>query len=82
MPKFFIKTENLKENEEIWITGSDVNHIKNALKKKSLMIRLNICNSDTQVKITKCIISKLLEENRIICKIISSETIKYVRVQN
>ena len=25
MPKFFIKTENLKENEEIWITGSDVN---------------------------------------------------------
>lgn len=39
MPKFFIKTENLKENEEIWITGSDVNHIKNVLRKKS-MIRL------------------------------------------
>ena len=34
MPKFFIKTENLKENEEIWITGSDVNHIKNVLRKK------------------------------------------------
>ena len=32
MPKFFIKTENLKENKEIWITGSDVNHIKNVLR--------------------------------------------------
>ena len=47
MPKFFIKTENLKENEEIWITGSDVNHIKNVLRKK-IDDKINICNSDTQ----------------------------------
>ena len=68
MPKFFIKTENLKENEEIWITGSDVNHIKNVLRKK-VDDKINICNSDTQ-KNYECIIQNI-EENKIICKIIS-----------
>ena len=68
MPKFFIKTENLKENEEIWITGSDVNHIKNVLRKK-IDDKINICNSDTQ-KNYECAI-KNIEENKIICKIIS-----------
>ena len=43
MPKFFIKSENLKENEEIWITGNDVNHIKNVLRKKPDDL-LNVCN--------------------------------------
>ena len=56
MPKFFIKSENLKENEEIWITGKDVNHIKNVLRKKQDDL-LNVCNSDTsqnyEVKILK-----------------------------
>ena len=61
MPKFFIKTENLKENEEIWITGSDVNHIKNVLRKK-VDDKINICNSDTQ-KNYECII-KNIEENK------------------
>lgn len=68
MPKFFIKTENLKENEEIWITGSDVNHIKNVLRKK-IDDKINICNSDTQ-KNYECAI-KNIEENKIICKIIN-----------
>lgn len=68
MPKFFIKTENLKENEEIWITGSDVNHIKNVLRKK-IDDKINICNSDTQANY-ECII-KNIEENKIICKIIN-----------
>ena len=68
MPKFFIKTENLKENEEIWITGSDVNHIKNVLRKK-IEDKINICNSDTQ-KNYECAI-KNIEENKIICKIIN-----------
>ena len=65
MPKFFIKTENLKENEEIWITGSDVNHIKNVLRKK-IDDKINICNSDTQ-KNYECVI-KNIEENKIVCK--------------
>ena len=67
MPKFFIKTENIKENEEIWITGSDVNHIKNVLRKK-IDDKINICNSDTQ-KNYECVI-KNIEENKIVCKIL------------
>lgn len=67
MPKFFIETENLKENEEIWITGSDVNHIKNVLRKK-IDDKINICNSDTQ-KNYECVI-KNIEENKIVCKIL------------
>ena len=67
MPKFFIKTENLKENKEIWITGSDVNHIKNVLRKK-VDDKINICNSDTQ-KNYECVI-KNIEENKIVCKIL------------
>lgn len=67
MPKFFIKTENLKENEEIWITGSNVNHIKNVLRKK-IDDKINICNSDTQ-KNYECVI-KNIEENKIVCKIL------------
>lgn len=70
MPKFFIKSENLKENEEIWITGNDVNHLKNVLRKKPDDL-LNVCNSDTsqnyEVKILK------LFDDRIICKIISNK---------
>ena len=67
MPKFFIETENLKENEEIWLTGSDVNHIKNVLRKK-IDDKINICNSDTQ-KNYECVI-KNIEENKIVCKIL------------
>ena len=67
MPKFFIETENLKENEEIWITGRDVNHIKNVLRKK-IDDKINICNSDTQ-KNYECVI-KNIEENKIVCKIL------------
>ena len=67
MPKFFIKTENLKENEEIWITGDDVNHLKNVLRKK-INDKINVCNSDTQ-KNYECVI-KNIEENKIVCKIL------------
>lgn len=34
MPRFFIKTEQIKEHE-ITIIGEDVNHIKNVLRKKN-----------------------------------------------
>lgn len=68
MPKFFIKTENIKENEEIWVTGSDVNHIRNVLRKK-VDDKIHICNSDTS-KNYECII-KNIEENKIVCKIVN-----------
>ena len=68
MPKFFVKTENLKENEEIWITGDNVNHIKNVLRKK-VDDKLNICNSDKS-RNYECII-KSIEENKIVCKILN-----------
>ena len=70
MPKFFIKSENLKENNEIWITGNDVNHIKNVLRKKVDDL-LNICNSDTS-KNYEAKILKLLDD-KIICQIISDK---------
>ncbi len=68
MPKFFVKTENLKENEEIWITGDNVNHIKNVLRKK-VDDKLNICNSDTSTNY-ECVI-RSIEENKIVCKILN-----------
>lgn len=67
MPKFFVETENIKENEEIWITGQDVNHIKNVLRKK-VDEKLKICNSDTSTNY-ECIITKI-DKDKIICKII------------
>ena len=70
MPKFFIKSENLKENNEIWITGNDINHIKNVLRKKVDDL-LNICNSDTS-KNYEAKILKLLDD-KIICQIISDK---------
>lgn len=47
MRKFFVKTENIHENEnKIEILGSDVNHIKNVLRLK-LGDKIQICNQDT-----------------------------------
>lgn len=70
MPKFFIKSENLKENNEIWITSDDVNHIKNVLRKKVNDL-LNLCNSDTS-KNYEAKISKILDD-KIICQIVSDK---------
>ncbi len=70
MPKFFINTENIKNNEEIWVIGNDVNHLKNVLRKK-VNDKIIICNSDTRENY-ECII-KDIEENKIICKILSKE---------
>ena len=70
MPKFFINTENIKKNEEIWVIGNDVNHLKNVLRKK-VNDKIIICNSDTRENY-ECII-KDIEENKIICKILSKE---------
>ena len=43
MPKFFVKNEQIKENE-ITINGEDVNHIKKVLRAK-IGDELQICNS-------------------------------------
>ncbi len=72
MPKFFVKKEQIKD-EEINIIGEDVNHIKNVLRKK-VGEQLTICNKDNAIdylcKITKikdkdiqCQILKKLETN-------------------
>lgn len=45
MPRFFVKTEQINENE-ITIIGEDVNHIKNVLRKK-IGDKLEVCNQET-----------------------------------
>ena len=68
MPKFFVNTNQIKENEII-IIGQDVNHIKNVLRKE-IGNKLEICNKDDSknylVEIMK------LEKEQIICNIIKS----------
>ena len=61
MPKFFIKTDNIKENEEIHIIGNDVNHLKNVLRKK-VDDKITVCNSDTSINY-ECIIIENEEES-------------------
>lgn len=59
MPRFFIKTEQIKDHEII-IIGEDVNHIKNVLRKK-VGDKLEICNQETG-NIFECEISEIKEE--------------------
>lgn len=63
MPKFFVTTDNI-ENNKITITGKDVNHIKNVLRKK-VGDKIIVCkNKDYLCKIVS------LNNNIIECKII------------
>lgn len=55
MAKFFVNPENKVDNQ-IYITGSDVNHIKNVLR---LSIGKEILISDRQGQDYKCIISEI-----------------------
>lgn len=73
MPRFFVKTEQIRENEII-IIGEDVKHIKNVLRKQIGDI-LEICNQETE-KTYKCEITELREQeiiNNIIEEITSTE---------
>ena len=70
MPRFFVKTEQIRENEII-IIGEDVKHIKNVLRKQIGDI-LEICNQETG-KTYKCEISELREQE-IINNIIEETT--------
>lgn len=65
MPKFFVKQEQVKE-EQIEIIGQDVKHIKNVLRKV-IEDELIICNSENGNNYL-CQISEL-NEGKIICKI-------------
>lgn len=65
MPKFFVKEEQIN-NEEIKIQGTDVNHIKNVLREK-VGSELIICNEKTGQDYL-CEIKEIKEEN-IICNI-------------
>ena len=59
MPRFFVKTEQIKETE-ISIIGEDVKHIKNVLRKK-IGDNLEICNQET-AKTYICEIKEIKEE--------------------
>lgn len=65
MPKFFVNTKQINE-EEILILNEDVNHIKNVLRANVNDI-INVCNSDDS-KNYKCRICSL-QNDKIVCKI-------------
>ena len=73
MPRFFVKTEQIRDRKII-IIGEDVKHIKNVLRKQTGDI-LEICNQETG-KTYKCEIAELKEQeilNNIIEEIKSIE---------
>ncbi len=59
MPKFFIKSNQIKDNKVI-IKGEDVNHIKNVLRL-DVDDDIQVCNLDTSINYT-CGISKINNE--------------------
>lgn len=65
MPKFFVKDEQIKENEII-IQGQDINHIKKVLRAK-IGDELQICNIKTKENFL-CDIEKI-DNSEIICNI-------------
>jgi len=66
MPKFFVNQENI-EAEQITITGENVNHIKNVLRKK-INDTLEICNTQNGNNFL-CEIEQI-EQEKILCKIL------------
>lgn len=66
MPRFFVKTNQIKE-KSIEIVDSDVNHIKNVLRKK-IRDKIEVCNEETENAYI-CQITNI-EENKIITEII------------
>lgn len=73
MPRFFVKTEQIRENE-ITIIGEDVKHIKNVLRKQ-IGDNIEICNQETGITY-KCEITEIKEQeikNNIIEELLSVE---------
>ena len=73
MPKFFITNQSIKK-DKIEITGKDVNHIKNVLRKKTGEI-INLCNTDTSENYL-CEITQI-EGEKIQLKLIEKTEEKY-----
>jgi 16S rRNA (uracil1498-N3)-methyltransferase len=69
MPKFFIKDEQI-QNNNIIIVGEDVKHITNVLRMKENE-EITICNIDTSQNY-KCII-KVFTKDNIQCEILNKE---------
>lgn len=68
MPKFFINNSQIYNNNII-LTGEDVNHIKNVLRMKEKE-EIPLCNIDTSENYI-CELEEFTEENNIKCKILS-----------
>lgn len=77
MPRFFVKTEQIKDNE-ITIIGEDFKHIKNVLRKQ-LGENIEICNQETG-KLYKCEISEI-KDGKIINKIIEEQSSEEERIK-
>ena len=77
MPRFFVKSEQIK-NKEISIISEDVKHLKNVLRKQIGDI-IEICNQETG-QTYKCRISEIKEE-KIISEIIEEISSKENRIK-
>lgn len=69
MPKFFVNSEQINNNE-IKIIGNDVNHIKNVLRL-SINDKIKICDKDGHVNYN-CVISNI-DSEYVMTKIIDKE---------
>ncbi|MCI8640617.1 MAG: 16S rRNA (uracil(1498)-N(3))-methyltransferase [Clostridia bacterium] len=67
MPKFFVKSEQIKENT-IQILGQDVNHIRKVLRAQ-IDKKINICNCETGDNFSCRIFD--IKEDKIECEIIN-----------
>jgi len=81
MPKFFVNQENI-ENKKIIITGEDVNHIKNVLRKNIKDI-LEICDAQSGENFLCEIVE--IQKEQIICEILkkienTTESNTYVHI--
>ena len=72
MPKFFVKNEQIKDNE-ITILGEDVKHIANVLRLKK-EDEIQICNLDTKMNYIANI--NEIDKKYVKCKIKKIENIK------
>lgn len=77
MPRFFVKTEQIKE-KQIIIIGEDVKHIKNVLRKQ-IGDKLEICNQETG-NTYKCEIVEI-KEKEIINNIIEETSNKESKIK-
>ena len=71
MPKFFVDEIQINDNK-IYITGQDVNHIKNVLRLKPKDM-IEVCNIKEEKTYNSEIVA--FEDEQVICKIIDKQEI-------